>query len=373
MPNARKLPSGNYRVQIYIGTNDEGKRVYKSFTASTKRAAEILASEWLVSSEDKKDELIKEPPKCLTLGEAMDKYINTCIIQDFSPSTINSYDIMRRNSYPLIIDVPIDEISSVMVQDAINYRTERCLPKSVKNDFFFLHRVMHLYRPSLDLSSIILPSVTKRPKLIFKKSWASQILQYARHNLCIDFYIYCSFIISTGARPSEVHALKYGNLSAQPIIATDQNGDNYSFGKVHIGSASVINSKGIYVEKKTKTAAGKRTLTVEWSFFEDLYSVKPRGKDYDRVVNLTPRNCDDYWAKLRKALSLPDEMRFYDLRHFFATSYTTSGATDDELASAMGHTTATFTHNTYVERFEDRIQKINANLANETAQLYRSL
>lgn len=44
--NARKLPSGNYNVQIYDYTDHNGKQHYKSFTAKTKAKAERLAEGW---------------------------------------------------------------------------------------------------------------------------------------------------------------------------------------------------------------------------------------------------------------------------------------------------------------------------------------
>ncbi len=46
MATAKKLPSGSYRVQLYIGKDANGKRQYKSFTADTKKEAEYLAAKY---------------------------------------------------------------------------------------------------------------------------------------------------------------------------------------------------------------------------------------------------------------------------------------------------------------------------------------
>ena len=43
MASAKKLKSGNWRCLAYIGKDKEGKRLYKSFTAPTKKEAELLA------------------------------------------------------------------------------------------------------------------------------------------------------------------------------------------------------------------------------------------------------------------------------------------------------------------------------------------
>ncbi len=45
MASAKKLPSGSWRVNLFIGTED-GKRKYKSFTAATKREAEFQAAQY---------------------------------------------------------------------------------------------------------------------------------------------------------------------------------------------------------------------------------------------------------------------------------------------------------------------------------------
>ena len=45
MASAKKLPSGNWRVSLYIGLDEKGKRKYKSFTADTKKEAEFLAAQ----------------------------------------------------------------------------------------------------------------------------------------------------------------------------------------------------------------------------------------------------------------------------------------------------------------------------------------
>ena len=46
MASAKKLPSGNWRVSLYIGLDEKGKRKYKSFTAGTKKEAEFLAAQY---------------------------------------------------------------------------------------------------------------------------------------------------------------------------------------------------------------------------------------------------------------------------------------------------------------------------------------
>ena len=44
---AKKLPSGNYRVQVFCGTDCNGKNIMKSFTAKTEWEAMKMAQDFL--------------------------------------------------------------------------------------------------------------------------------------------------------------------------------------------------------------------------------------------------------------------------------------------------------------------------------------
>ena len=46
MAKAKKLPSGNWRCRVYSHTDYRGKKIYESFTASTKQQAEMLAAQF---------------------------------------------------------------------------------------------------------------------------------------------------------------------------------------------------------------------------------------------------------------------------------------------------------------------------------------
>ena len=49
MATAKKLPSGNWRVQVFVGVDENKKRIYKSFTAPTKKQAEYAALPWFAA------------------------------------------------------------------------------------------------------------------------------------------------------------------------------------------------------------------------------------------------------------------------------------------------------------------------------------
>lgn len=89
MAKAKKLPSGNWRVQVFAGTDSNGKRIMKSFTAETKKEAEFLAAQFTARH--------KEPVSEMTVGKAIDKYIESKS-NILSPTTISGYKKIRRNN-----------------------------------------------------------------------------------------------------------------------------------------------------------------------------------------------------------------------------------------------------------------------------------
>lgn len=375
MATATKLPSGRWRVQLYQGKDENGKRIYKSFTADTKREAESQAYLWQLDEEKRKleSEMKRAREKMPTLGEACDWYIDTCRAQSYSPSTIPTYIKIRKNSFPGLIDKKICDITAEDVQNAINARATACAPKTIKNDFGFIRSVLRRYRPELALGGIILAKKRKKKKRVFKASWAEDILRYIRANCRVDFYIYSTFIVSVGLRPSETYSLTWGDLSETPIDVIGAGGERYQVGNILIDSACVMGEDGEYYEKDPKTDAGLRTQQIDWAFFEDLYSIRPRGSAGSRLTEMKPNKCSKYWAGVKEALDLPDDMRFYDLRHFYATSVKSSGATDQELAAAMGHSTPVFSNDVYVEIFEEDQRAVNRAMAKRTAKLYDNI
>ncbi len=98
MAKAKKLPSANWRVQVFIGKDANGKNIMKSFCAPTHKEAEKLAAEFELTG--------KKNLKRFTVGQAFDGYM-ALKRNVLSPSTIHGYGIIRRNRLqslmPLVI------------------------------------------------------------------------------------------------------------------------------------------------------------------------------------------------------------------------------------------------------------------------------
>jgi len=162
MPTAKKLPSGSWRCLAYSHT-ENGKRRYKSFTASTKKEAEYMAAEFLMDRNRMKD------CRRWTLGEAIDKYIEIKR-PILSPTTIQGYEYCRRCCFQNLMGVAIDRLDSNMLQEAINAECERVTPsgkrishKSIKNSFGLIRAALTRFLPDRAYH-VDLPKVPRRIK-----------------------------------------------------------------------------------------------------------------------------------------------------------------------------------------------------------------
>lgn len=52
---AKKLPSGNWRCEAYLGRDTNGKQIKKSFTAPTRKEAEYLVSQYVLEKKHDKE------------------------------------------------------------------------------------------------------------------------------------------------------------------------------------------------------------------------------------------------------------------------------------------------------------------------------
>ena len=351
MATAKKLPSGKWRVR----TCDDGVR--RSYTADTKKEAERLAA---IGIEEERLNRIRD----MTLEEAIEAYIATCKAQGYSPSTIAEYTARKKASYPKIIKTKLSRLTAHDIQAQIDERAANHSVKTLRNDFFLLRAVLDVYAPKLDLRKIKMAKRQKRPRLLLSEHMPAAILTIVS-DTPPDLQIYVLLSMFAGLRPSEVYALHWEDLSKEPItVATNPP---YQVGQISVSAAEVRDEKGNYQRKAPKTESGNRTQIISWAVFDQIYSIKDRGADDEKVVSLTSKKAALLWKRLKDEKKIPDHLRLYDLRHFYATAVANSGASEEELAARMGHSTSAFSHQVYVELFEERRENVNSVLSAATA------
>lgn len=152
MASAKRLPSGSWRVMLFVGYDASGKRIYKSFTAPTKKEAEYEAALFNMERKEKK-------ASGLTVKEAAEQYIAS-IENVVSPWTVNTYRRITRNDLKPILSVPLSKLTQDEIQRFINAYSRTHSPKSCRSTHGFLSSVLKSVDPDTVLHTR-LPKPTK--------------------------------------------------------------------------------------------------------------------------------------------------------------------------------------------------------------------
>lgn len=337
MAKAKKLPSGNWRCRATI-TDSDGNKVTMSFTAETAKKAEALAKMWQAGMIEQKRQ---RETGGITLGEAIDNYIETCRCAGMSPATVRGYKTLRKNAYKLIEKKAINKLTIQDVQRQINERAKTCSPKTLRNSLGLLSVVLKQNNVRMDLDSLRLPKREKKEMSIPSDAQVRALLDAS----CNDNDLYIAILLAAmmGMRRSEICALKWADVT---------HADAGSF--ISLTKAIVPDGEGHYVEKAPKTAAGRRTLPVPHAVAEQL---KRRRNLCPSIITVSPGAITARFEKLSRALGIP--CRFHDLRHYHASVMIREGVPEKYIVTDMGHASFDMVRNVYGHVMEEKQSEIN--------------
>lgn len=325
MAKAKKLPSGSWRVQLYIGKDDAGKRQYKSFTAPTKKEAEAAAA--LYSVQKKQKDAIG-----MTVGDAIDKYIESKE-NVLSPSTISGYRIIRRNYMQGLMDVPLDEITNVLVQAEINKEALRLSPKTLRNAHGLLSAALGVYLPDLTLRTT-LPAKQRKLRELPEPT---EVFAAIRGT---EIELPCMLAIWLGLRMSEVRGIRYSDISGNMLTIRST--------KITIEGEDVVRDQ-------TKTYYSTRQIRLP-QHIRDLIKRQDGSGEY--VVELSGQAIYKRFIRLLEREGIKP-MRFHDLRHLNASVMHELGVPDKYAMERGGWSTPDVLRNIYQHTFDDKRREID--------------
>ena len=340
MATAKKMPSGNYRVLVFVGF-ENGKRKYKSFTAPTKKAAEYAAAQW---------QLTHTAPTVLdklTLGEAYDRYIES-VSNTLSPSTLREYKSCRRNDFPDLMDLKLEDITQERIQISINNLASEREPKTVRNKHGLLAAVLHKYKPELRLDTIL----PKKKKTVFYVPSEQQIRLIYDH--IKDSNIEIPFLLASqlGLRASEIAGLQYKHI-------------DYTRMEIRIEQALVRGEDG-NVLKTPKSYAGYRTLPCS-KFVLDR--IGPAKNPAQSVVGASGNEMTKRWFRALHKIET-EYFNFHALRHYFASQGLLQGIPIKYLTELMGHNSEKMIQEVYGHTFPEAKQEFALRLAQNTERIF---
>lgn len=320
MAKAVELPSGTWRVRVYAGKRPDGRKEYLSICANSEKEANYLASKY----EYHHKEIVRDPAN-MTLGEAIDRYIES---KDgiLSPTTVRSYKSMRRNRLPGLMDVQLSRISRDQLQRAINHESKTLSPKTVKNIYGLVTAAVGQYAPRLaeqieGRRSVALPQQIDHEQMILEPSELTILFKAIRDT---PMEIPVMLAVWLGMRQSEITGLQWNCI-------------DFRRGTLRIKQALVRNADGDYVMKTTKTRGSTRTIHLPDCLITLLKAAKKDAAN-DFVVNLSAQSLYRRLKTILRKNDLPD-IRFHDLRHCNNTVMLSLGIPDKYARQRCGWTT----------------------------------
>lgn len=292
---AKKLPSGSWNVQVFVGVDQNGKRIRKSFTAPTKREAEYLAASFKAHHQE-----ITRDSSSMTLSEGIDKYIEFKG-GTLSPSTIRGYRNVQKNNFRSIMCIKLNKLTVNKIQAAINLEIGSKKPKTLQNQIGFIKSVLKMYAPSLNLSAITLPQKEKFEAQELTMKEVVCLLKAIRDDPCAIplFLAMCG-----GLRASELIGLTWADYST--IKKT-----------IAVRKAIVPDENNKLVKKGTKTTESKRTFEIP-AFLAELLDKRINIDLNAPIITVSLPCIRSHLDKICMRNGIP-HIRLHDLRHINAS------------------------------------------------------
>lgn len=334
MVKAKQLPSGSWHVQLYLGKDANGKRQFKPFTAATQEEAEYQAAEYRLNRKE------KAKPMNLTVGEAIDRYIDTKS-NVLSPSTITAYRAIRKNNLASLMPIRLGDLTLDDVQIAINIEAAGHKPKTVRNQHGLLIAALGQYHPSFSVKSVKLPQRVRTEIIVPEQSMVDALISEVRGK---SLELPVILAACMGLRRSEICALTVADYDRKKRL-------------IHITKALVKDENNLWVIKTTKTYSSTRTLIVPDQVAIHLDRAIQGKSPKDRLTNMTPAVISETFLLLKKRLGF--RVRFHDLRHYFASVLLALGIPDKYAMEQTGHATPNMLKTVYQHTMADKRKEVN--------------
>lgn len=320
MANAKKEKSGNWRVQIYIGKDENGVKHKKSFTAPTKWEAEKMAEEYKQGKRDCE----------MTVGECIDDYIEMKE-NVLAPSTIYGYKIIRKNRLQTLMNVPAKDIDNKAVQRAVSSDARKYSHKS-------LTEAVSLVKSSLKMQGITPQlNITFPPKKSVMKVLPN-VSDVLNAIMDTDIELPCLLALCLGLRCSEVRGLKREDL---------------------IGDTLYIHRRKVFVGRKDVTQEINKNETSNRKIHCPQFLIDRINKvETDYVCDITYPLLGAKFRAIMKKNNL--KMTFHDLRHLNASIMLVLGVPDKYAMARGGWASTSVMKSVYQNVITDEKKKVDA-------------
>lgn len=307
MATAKKLPSGNYRVQATVMLG--GEKIKRSFTAPTARQAENEAELWQTHCR-----MIGKDSSQMTFKEAGEDYLEKN--KRLSASTVREYDRILRNDFNDILNKKLCAINNVMLSRIKDNMEQYLTAKTVSNRMGFAKRIFNVYYPDF-IWNITNPPIKRPKKREYSNDYIKQILQAVKGTY-FEIETYLGFL---SMRCSEIGGLKWEDL-------------NFEKGTLYVNRTKVYGKKNAkVVQERTKTTDSERVIYLP-SYVLKLLAERKSQSDSEFVSTISVGKYRYHLQKMLKKANV-ELCTFHELRHIYST-LTSSLGIDATIRMANG-------------------------------------
>lgn len=334
---ATRLPSGNYRSQVFVGTDDKGHRQYKSFTGSTANEADLLALQYKARIMP-----ISGPNKTFLRASNDFLHMNT---KTLSVTTQRGYLSIHRtlaNEYKTFACTNVAHIDKKTLQKFLNQLSASHSPKTVRNYYGYICKVLRsndLTPPDCNLPQ------RKRPLLNIPDEETIKRLFEVVKGTDLEVPVMLAALVP----------MRRGEICAATLEDLDENNI------LHIHASLAIGDKGALSMKPPKTDSSDRYVELP----ENLAN-KIRQQGY--VCNISIKAISKQFSTALKRAGI-EHFRFHDLRHAFVSIAHAAGIPDAYIMSRGGWATSYTVNNVYRHVLDSDRLKIESKVNQKFSEL----
>lgn len=325
MAKPKKLPSGQWRTQVFDYTDQSGKRHYRSFTSPNKKLSALMAAEFAANKKR-----ISEGN--LTVSEALEEYIR---VKEnvLSPSTIRGYTIIKNNHFTEIENIFIRNITNEEAQKWVNNLAKRLSSKTISNANGLLISALDMFAPEIRIR-IKLPRKKKPDLYVPSDTDIKMILEYIKGT---DLEI-------------AVLLAAFGPMRRGEICALTSDDIHGNF--VDVNKSMVRSRDGKWIVKEPKTDSSYRTIEFPDFVIDKLSGIK------GQIIKVKPDTLTMQFERIFKKCDI-HKFRFHDLRHYSASIMHAIGIPDQYIMQRGGWSTDGVMKSIYRNTIDEQTIKMN--------------
>ena len=332
---------GRWECRIFMGKDENGKRISRSFYGKTKEEAEYRAM--TLQESNKEDYAVTE----MTVKELIYEWLFSISARIRESTSANYRMKAEKHIIPafgetkccLLKAKDICIFIEKKLKDGLSVRYLSDIIVLFKSVFRYASREYHI-RNVLD--SIVLPKKSKPEIDIMTKEQQKNLENYLENHSSVT-EVGLSLSMYMGLRIGEVCALQWKDIDFEKRILTV----NRTIQRVQCKTGK---RKTKLVITEPKSTSSKREIPIPDCLLPLLRKFRKNGNIYvvsEKTKPVEPRTMQYRFSKVLKNANLPS-FHYHSLRHLFATRCIELGFDVKTLSEILGHSSVEITLNRYV-------------------------